>query len=67
MDDKEGRKPAEANPVLRNDSQAPKEAFDRWLDRNLHRLFDSVATEPVPDELMKLLGGKPDKPPSRDR
>lgn len=63
MDDKEGRKPAEAKPVLRNDAQAPKEAFDRWLDRNLHRLFDSVATEPIPDELMKLLGSNGDKPP----
>ena len=67
MDDKPGRKPAEAKPVLRNDSQAPKEAFDRWLDRSLHRLFDAVATEPVPEDLMKLVSPKPDKPPLKNR
>ena len=31
------------------------EAFDVWLQRGLHKLYDSVANEPVPDELLKLI------------
>ncbi len=31
------------------------EAFDVWLQRGLHKLYDSVAIEPVPDELLKLI------------
>ncbi len=30
-------------------------AFDLWLNRGLHQLFDDVANEPVPDELLKLI------------
>lgn len=29
--------------------------FDRWLDRQLHRLFDPVLSEEVPDDIMRLL------------
>ncbi len=31
------------------------EAFDIWLQRGLHQLYDSVAKEPVPEELLKLI------------
>ena len=31
------------------------EAFDIWLQRGLHQLYDSVAREPIPDELLKLI------------
>lgn len=30
-------------------------AFDAWLETKLHRIFDSVASEPLPQDLMKLL------------
>ncbi len=30
-------------------------AFDRWLHRELSRLYDQTLSEPVPEELMKLL------------
>lgn len=30
-------------------------AFDVWLDRSLKALCDSVAAEPLPDELLKLI------------
>lgn len=30
-------------------------AFDVWLNRGLHQLFDDVAKEPIPDELLKLI------------
>jgi anti-sigma factor NepR-like protein len=31
------------------------DAFDVWLQQGLHKLYDSVAKEPVPDELLKLI------------
>jgi len=30
-------------------------AFDLWLRRGLHQLFDDVAKEPVPEELLRLI------------
>jgi len=30
-------------------------AFDLWLRRGLHQLFDEVAREPVPEELLRLI------------
>jgi len=30
-------------------------AFDLWLQRSLHQIFDEVAREPIPDELLKLI------------
>lgn len=32
-------------------------AFDLWLRRGLHQLFDKVAKEPVPEELLRLIEG----------
>jgi hypothetical protein len=29
--------------------------FDRWLNRQLHRLYDPVLEEQIPDELARLL------------
>lgn len=30
-------------------------AFDVWLQRSLHKLFDEVANEPIPEELLRLI------------
>ena len=30
-------------------------AFDLWLERGLHKIFDNVANEPIPDEWLKLI------------
>ena len=32
-----------------------EKAFDTWLQRGLHEIFDEVAREPIPDELLKLI------------
>jgi len=29
--------------------------FDIWLSRGLHKLFDDVANEPIPEELLRLI------------
>jgi hypothetical protein len=30
-------------------------AFDTWLKQGLHKIFDDVAREPIPPELLKLI------------
>lgn len=30
-------------------------AFDLWLKRSLHQLFDRVAKEPIPEQLLRLI------------
>ena len=42
------RVPGEADGV-------PEAAFDLWLQRSLHQLFDKVAKEPIPEELLRLI------------
>lgn len=39
----------------RKGRQARDQAFDVWLKRGLHQLFDDVVNEPVPEELLKLI------------
>ena len=29
--------------------------FDRWLRKQLHAMYDEIASEPLPDELLKLI------------
>ncbi len=29
--------------------------FDQWLHRQLHDMYDSIANEPLPDELIELV------------
>lgn len=40
---------------LRKRSRQSDAAFDVWLQRGLHALYDEVAREPIPDELLKLI------------
>ena len=36
------------------------DAFDLWLQRGLHELFDDIANEPVPEALLKIIeAGRP--------
>ncbi len=34
---------------------AKPEAFDLWLKRGLHQIYDDVASEPIPQELLNLI------------
>ncbi len=29
--------------------------FDMWLRKQLHAMYDEIASEPLPDELLKLI------------
>lgn len=44
-----------ADAVVRRRQAGPDAAFDLWLERGLHQLFDSVAAEPIPDSLLKII------------
>lgn len=44
-----------AVPVPQSQPQPSDSPFDIWLQRTLHKLFDEVASEPVPDELLRLI------------
>lgn len=47
-----GGKPARLADGTKTDKA---EAFDIWLQRGLHQLYDSVAKEPIPDDLLRLI------------
>ncbi|MBE9604042.1 hypothetical protein IAI18_04135 [Acetobacteraceae bacterium H6797] len=45
-----------ANPTgKRGRKVAPDAAFDLWLQRGLHAMYDGVAQEPVPEEWLNLI------------
>jgi hypothetical protein len=35
--------------------RAANAAFDLWLERKLHDMFDSVAAEPLPEDLLRVI------------
>jgi hypothetical protein len=51
------RQPAPvAAPRMPRDADAVSDtAFDLWLQRSLHQLFDKVAKEPIPERLLQLI------------
>ncbi|KAA5610567.1 hypothetical protein F1189_18880 [Rhodovastum atsumiense] len=44
-----------APPPGRGEEDRGEAAFDLWLQRGLHQLFDGIAREPIPDELLRLI------------
>ncbi len=47
-------------PKGRSQSTSPRKgkgenAFDMWLQRGLHQMFDEAASEPIPEELLRLI------------
>jgi hypothetical protein len=47
--------PASPRPRKGGVDDAQRAAFDVWLQRGLHDLFDDVAKEPIPEELLRLI------------
>lgn len=47
--------PAAPRPIAARPANPGDAAFDRWLRRELTRLYDDALSEPVPDELLRLL------------
>src|SRR5919107_1513030 len=38
-----------------NEEEGVDHAFDLWLQRGLHQLYDTVAKEPIPEDLLRLI------------
>ena len=55
-----------AGETARGKSKPPTERpFDMWLQKQLHAMYDEIAAEPLPDELLNLIDhdAKKDKTP----
>lgn len=56
MDNTDGKRQPERPKGDRKGERPDVEAaFDLWLQRGLHQLYDGVACEPVPEDLLKLI------------
>ena len=47
--------PKPPSPKPRTSSDQAETAFTTWLNRGLHELYDDIANEPIPDELLRLI------------
>jgi len=54
-DGKPGAPARNGKPGARRRKAAPDAAFEIWLERGLHAMYDSVAEEPIPPELLALI------------
>ena len=59
-DSSEGRSKGNASPqtsrnIGRGRKAAPDVAFELWLERGLHKMYDDIASEPIPPELLELI------------
>ena len=55
---KEGRRtPPPDAKAPSADENAPRmdQPFDHWLHKQLHEMYDAIAKEPLPDDLMRLI------------
>jgi len=56
MSKAEQNRPGEvAGPEAGRKEEGVDHAFDLWLQRGLHQLYDTVAKEPIPKELLRLI------------
>lgn len=51
---KQPKRPGKQPPPA-HQSRATDVAFDLWLNRGLHQLYDDVTNEPIPEALLKLI------------
>ena len=66
-DDKprKGRAGEAARAKVKTSTERP---FDLWLQKQLHAMYDEIASEPLPSDLLNLIesdAGKKAKPPPR--
>jgi len=55
QDEQDTVTPGITNPVGRGRVAPSDAAFDLWLKRGLHAMYDEVAKEPVPPALLALI------------
>ncbi len=47
--------PSQDRAALSRHGMGADHAFDLWLQRSLHALYDRVTQEPIPAELLRLI------------
>jgi hypothetical protein len=54
---KEGRRtpPQDAKDSGGDNVPRMDQPFDHWLHKQLHEMYDAIAKEPLPDDLMRLI------------
>jgi hypothetical protein len=52
---KDSPQPSTPLPGKGRKARKTEAAFDLWLQKGLHEIYDQVAREPIPDELLKLI------------
>jgi hypothetical protein len=64
--DNKPQKDRAGDPARDKKVKAPAERpFDMWLQKQLHAMYDEIAAEPLPDDLIHLIerdAAKKDKP-----
>ncbi|MBO1079766.1 hypothetical protein IAI61_12070 [Roseomonas sp. 573] len=50
-----GDDPSNRSKEGRDRKGTPDAAFDQWLQRGLHAMYDNIANEPIPEELLRLI------------
>jgi len=67
--DNKPQKDRAAPSAREKNMKAPAERpFDMWLHKQLHAMYDEIAAEPLPDDLINLIerdAGKEDAPPDK--
>lgn len=55
MNGSEKNTPPLNEPTQENSTMRDETPFGVWLSRGLHKLFDDIAHEPIPEELLRLI------------
>ena len=57
MAKKTGRAPPEGKQPAGEKATTPRmdQPFDHWLHKQLHEMYDAIAKEPLPDDLLRLI------------
>ena len=54
-DDKPRSVPRRAADAARSAAKPAERPFDMWLHKQLHAMYDEIASEPLPNELVNLI------------
>ena len=50
-----GERRRQGGDVRRTRPHVPGEHFNRWLDERLRRLYEAELSDPIPDDMLRLL------------
>lgn len=59
-DKKNETPPTRLSPASTNRGKVDQ-AFDNWLKQSLHAMYDEIANEPLPEDLLRLISDHAEK------